>query len=116
MSEPHPHDPARRPGATAAQIKDDIDSGRTGDKVAGFDPAASPLGTDEEAGGTPHDPALMAQARLSERAGRPTSREPNAATPELQPDARLRKSPVAVPILVGAGVALALAAGIALLL
>ncbi len=30
-----------------------INSGRTKDKVAGSDPAASPLGTDDEAGGFP---------------------------------------------------------------
>lgn len=29
------------------------DAGMFGDKVAHFDPAAAPLGTDEEAGGTP---------------------------------------------------------------
>ncbi len=39
--------------ATAAQLKEDIDSGRMRDKVAAFDPAAAPLGTDEEAAGTP---------------------------------------------------------------
>lgn len=39
--------------ATPAQLKEDIDSGRTRDKVAAFDPAAAPLGTDEEAAGTP---------------------------------------------------------------
>lgn len=37
--------------ATSLQLKDDIDSGRTEDKVAFPDPAAAPLGTDEEAGG-----------------------------------------------------------------
>jgi hypothetical protein len=36
---------------TSAQLKDKIDSGRTGDKVPFPDHAAAPLGTDEEAGG-----------------------------------------------------------------
>jgi len=36
-----------------AQIRADIDGGRTGDKVAAIDHAAAPLGTDEEAAGTP---------------------------------------------------------------
>jgi hypothetical protein len=31
----------------------DIDRGVTGDKVPGSDPAAAPLGTDDEAAGTP---------------------------------------------------------------
>lgn len=34
-------------------LRDAIDTGRTGDKVAFPDPAAAPLGTDEEAAGTP---------------------------------------------------------------
>lgn len=36
-----------------AQVRGDIDRGRTGDKVKGFDPAAAPLETDAEAGGQP---------------------------------------------------------------
>lgn len=41
----------RRP--SAAQLRDLIDKGRTRDKVPSFDPAAVPLGTDDEAAGTP---------------------------------------------------------------
>ena len=55
--------------ATSSQLKDDIDSGRSGDKVAFPDPAAAPLGTDEEAGGTPTNPQLLfleRQANLSQ--------------------------------------------------
>ena len=36
---------------TAAQLREDIDSGRTGDKAGFPDPSAAPLGTDAEAGG-----------------------------------------------------------------
>ena len=36
---------------TTDQIRDAIDSGKTGEKVAHSDPAAAPLGTDVEAGG-----------------------------------------------------------------
>jgi hypothetical protein len=96
--------PAREPraGATAAQLKADIDSGLTGDKVGGFDPSAAPLGTDDEAGGTPHDPELIARMRAQERVGRKPSTTAHAATPELQPDARIgRRTALAVPILVG---------------
>lgn len=57
--------PAQR-GATVAQLRDDIDSGRTGDKVAAVDHAAAPLGTDEEAAGTPVSPEIVAMARQHE--------------------------------------------------
>lgn len=38
---------------TSAQLKGDIDGGPTGDKDAILDPAMAPLGTDDEAAGTP---------------------------------------------------------------
>ena len=87
MTQPNTSEPRR--GATVAQLKDDIDSGRTGDKLAGFDPGAAPLGVDEEAGGAPYDPELVAATRVAEVAGRPNSPRPNASTPELQPNARM---------------------------
>lgn len=40
----------------AAQEKARIDRGAESDKVPGFDPGAAPLGTDEEAAGTPTRP------------------------------------------------------------
>ena len=40
-------------GANAQQVRDDIDAGRTRDKVDHPDPATAPLGTDAEAGGAP---------------------------------------------------------------
>jgi hypothetical protein len=39
------------PSAVGIRLQAAIDGGRTGDKVPGFDPAAAPLSTDEEAGG-----------------------------------------------------------------
>jgi hypothetical protein len=51
---------------TTAQLKADIDSGRTGDKVAFFDPGLSPLGTDDEAAGTPAEPNRIRLARRLE--------------------------------------------------
>lgn len=56
--------------STAAADRGAIDQGQTGDKVAGFDPAAAPMEADAEAGGTatvpdmssiPRSPALAAQ-------------------------------------------------------
>jgi hypothetical protein len=51
---------------TTAQLKADIDSGRTGDKVEVFDPGLSPLGTDDEAAGRPPEPGRIALARRFE--------------------------------------------------
>lgn len=52
---------------TTEQLRDDIDRGRTGDKVNASDPAAAPLGTDEEAAGTPLSGDVVRQARDYER-------------------------------------------------
>jgi hypothetical protein len=60
-------------GSTAAQLKDDINSGRTGDKIRAFDPAAAPLGTDEEAAGTP-TPASAIEAERRMHAERNATR------------------------------------------
>ncbi|TGE00107.1 hypothetical protein [Methylobacterium nonmethylotrophicum] len=55
---------------TSAQLKADIDSGRTGDKTEVFDPGLSPLGTDDEAAGHTPSPERVALARATEGAGR----------------------------------------------
>jgi succinate dehydrogenase / fumarate reductase cytochrome b subunit len=47
---------------TAQELKGAIDSGRTGDKVAFADPGAAPLGTDDEAAGTPDTAERVALA------------------------------------------------------
>lgn len=66
------------------QLHGDINKGRTGDKVAGTDPAAAPLGTDEEAAGTPPSGAEIAQARRAERKA-DAAPAPNAANPDQTP-------------------------------
>jgi hypothetical protein len=43
---------------TSASERGAIDAGETGDKVAGFDPAAAPMETDAEAGGAPTVPDM----------------------------------------------------------
>jgi hypothetical protein len=60
-----------------ARLRADIDAGKTGDKIPGADPAAAPLGTDEEAAGTPIDPALAERVRIAEVRpdGEPPSRQ-----------------------------------------
>jgi hypothetical protein len=96
-------------GSTAAQLKADIDSGATGDKVGGFDPSAAPLATDEEAGGVRIGPLLVGRARAAERESKGESATANAATPELQPDGRLKsRANWIAPALVGAAAAFVL--------
>ena len=59
--------PSGRSGDTVMQLKNDIDSGRTGDKNATADPGMASLGTCEEAGGNPATPAEIALARKEEQ-------------------------------------------------
>ncbi|AWM26716.1 hypothetical protein N181_19030 [Sinorhizobium fredii USDA 205] len=54
-----------------AQLRGDIQRGRTGDKKPGFDPAAAPLETDGEAAGTPLDPEATREARVAQLHGKP---------------------------------------------
>jgi hypothetical protein len=60
---------------TSDQISTSISRGATGDKVDYPDPAAAPLGTDEEAAGTPLGPVALSQAQEYER--RPAFDEAN---------------------------------------
>lgn len=55
---------------TTEQLRHDIDRGKAGDKIPFPDPAAAPLGTDEEAAGTPVPPDAIEQAHRNE-VGRP---------------------------------------------
>ena len=66
--EPRPRPPPEPgPRGTVAQLKHDIDSGATGDKVPVIDPASAPIGTDSEAAGAPPSPELVAATRRLER-------------------------------------------------
>jgi len=51
---------------TVDQLRADINSWRTGDKVPILDPAVAPLDTDDEAAGTPPSPEAVAMARAAE--------------------------------------------------
>ena len=70
--------------STAAQLGDDIDKGRTGDKAKGVDPAAAPMETDAEAGGASPTIAEIEQARRNER--RNGDSTPNASDPKKTAD------------------------------
>lgn len=66
--DPRPQPASRRgPGATAAQLKQDIVSGAAGDKVAVFDPGVANLGTGAEAAGTPTSPEMLQRDRDAQR-------------------------------------------------
>lgn len=54
---------------TTDRLRHDIDQGGADDKVPFADPAAAPLGTDEEAAGTPPAPAAIRQAHRQEVTG-----------------------------------------------
>ncbi len=54
-------------GDTVLQLKDDIDSGRTGSKTATADPGMASLGTCDEAGGASATPEQVALARKEEK-------------------------------------------------
>jgi hypothetical protein len=73
-----PEESAPPKGATSAQLKADIDSGRTGDKIGHPDPAASPLGTDDEAAGHAPSAEQIAHARAQEnrRPPQPSGEQP----------------------------------------
>lgn len=66
-------------------LRDDIDSGETGDKIGFPDPSAAPLGTDAEAGGQPPTHEQLKTAREAETA-RPDERQPSEARPSSATD------------------------------
>ena len=61
------------PIETTEQLRIAIDQGQGGDKVDASDPAAAPLGTDDEAGGTPNSAAQVRLAAAHEVRARPNS-------------------------------------------
>jgi len=54
------------PIETTDQLRIAIDQGEGGDKVDAADPAAAPLGTDDEAGGSPESAAQVRLAAAQE--------------------------------------------------
>jgi hypothetical protein len=60
------------------RFRKDIDRGRAGDKTDYPDPAAAPLGTDDEAGGHPATQEELRIAREAEFRRRPSEREEEA--------------------------------------
>src|SRR4051812_6510651 len=75
-----------RPDDTIEQLRADIDSGRTGDKVSAPDPAMAPLGTDDEAAGTPPSPAAIALTRRLENSRPPQPAPRTGVWPRVDND------------------------------
>jgi len=93
-----------------SRLKDDINSGRTGDKVPTFDPAATPLGTDEEAAGTPVSGAAVEMARANEnRPEGPEWARQNGAIADERSPARRRYGAGTWVLVLALGALLALA-------
>ncbi|GGE41099.1 hypothetical protein GCM10007276_18110 [Agaricicola taiwanensis] len=69
MTQPPEKTTDRGAAPTTDRLRHDIDQGRTGEKISYSDPAAAPLGTDDEAAGHPPSPAAIAHAHRQETAG-----------------------------------------------
>jgi hypothetical protein len=67
------------PIETTEQLRIAIDQGQGGSKVDAGDPAAAPLGTDDEAGGTPNSAAQVRLAAENEIRARPNSARQRAS-------------------------------------
>lgn len=109
---PPPEPSADGPAANAAQLKADYESGRTGDKAAAGDPGASPLGTDDEAGGASPGGAEIAQARTHEIRPKASAEH----DPSLVNNASGRRPGARVGLLLGFAAALVLIALLAAVL
>ena len=73
---------------TSAQLRHAITTGQSRDKTSNIDPAAAPLGTDDEAAGNPpsrHEIDLAAQEELDERS---CSQSTNGEIAHHHPDRR----------------------------
>lgn len=66
--------PAHSDPPTTDRLRHDIDSGKTGEKVHYPDPAAAPLGADDEAAGTPPTAEQRRKAHADNPRGRPVPR------------------------------------------
>jgi hypothetical protein len=70
-----PPEGSPRTDGSVERLRSDIDHGRTGEKVDWPDPAAAPLGTDDEAGGTPVGAAVGRAVHRAETAASSVPRQ-----------------------------------------
>jgi len=95
-------------GPNVAQLRHAIDSGQTGDKVPFPDIAASPLGTDAEAGGSGATTAEVALSLAQEAKGRPRDADAHASAKRALPGVSVgptlpRPGPQHAPWFIAAG-------------
>lgn len=89
------------PGPSAAILRGRIDAGDTGDKIGAADPAAAPLGTDDEAAGTPPTPERVSTAlRQETRLGAEASAEPGRGRVDPRQPTDRRSTPWGLLLLV----------------
>lgn len=98
-----------RPAQTSDQLRHEIDSGQTRDKVAHPDPAAAPLGTDAEAAGAPPTREEITMASREESSRIDAEEEP----PALRDAQHAMRSPYgailwAVVLVIGAAIVLSI--------
>lgn len=95
-----------RERATTDRLRSDIDHGRTGDKVDFTDPAAAPLGTGDEAAGSPPSREQIRYAEQQELHRNPdeTAGRPGRDMLSRQFGARVRR-PVSVVVVIAAALA-----------
>ncbi|GGE46737.1 hypothetical protein GCM10011360_37470 [Primorskyibacter flagellatus] len=91
----------------ADQLREQIDRGGAGDKVAFSDPSAAPLGTDDEAAGHPPGPDEVRRAATAE-----LPRDTPAADKQT-PAERVRASRGVWVVAVAVGVLIAIGTGVA---
>ena len=100
---PDPASTASADPVERGHLRDQIDSGKFRDKVAAPDPAASPLGTDDEAAGVPtpaakvryESPSAPAHARERVTAA-PKAKQPNRQISAPVKPAVAKKTPAPV--------------------
>lgn len=90
---------------TASALRHGIDRGQAADKVAFPDPAAAPLGTDDEAAGFPPTREQVRMAAAAELGPRPDPAEEEGAIPRL---VRHRYAPVLLAVAFGLALVLVL--------
>lgn len=73
---------AKERGANPLKLRQRIDTGQTGDKVDFPDPAAAPLGTDDEASGNPISHKQLRMALSSEVKKNAEKRHSNGGKPK----------------------------------
>ena len=99
--------PEAADAATADALRHAIDRGQSGDKTDFSDPAAAPLGTDDEAAGHPPTPEQIALAAASELGPHRPPLPPKAGGRTI-PERTASAGKYAIPALLVAGLVLML--------